>query len=208
MSMTRSVTFPPEIWSHVVNNVPKSHQLQLLHVSSLFHDIVIKSLFASVKIYFIGGARGLKMLHTKLPDWMEDIAIKLMCKSWELLNHIIQEPRFANVVKSVTVIAFSDGLSVFERCEVYLFLNHLFSSTSPLDVISGCSRIIKGPSESPYLSLDWERSFFRRYCCEEPACQPKGAGGTIVNTSSSLKEKGNNLQIFSQSAPNEFSRTS
>ena len=115
--LTRTIAFPPEIWSHILNNVPKSHQLQLLHVSSLFHDIVIKSLFASVKIFFIGGDRGFEMLHTKLPDWMEDVAIKLMNKSWELLNHIVQEPRFANVVKSVTVIAFSDGLSLFEQCE-------------------------------------------------------------------------------------------
>ena len=118
--MTRTITFPPEIWSHVLNNLPKSHQLQLLHVSSLFHDIVIKSLFASVKIFFIGGRRGLEMLHTKLPDWMEDIAIKMMRKSWELLNHIVQEPRFANAVKSITVVAFSDGLSLFERCQLLL----------------------------------------------------------------------------------------
>ena len=60
------------------------------------------------------------MLHTKLPDWMEDIAIKMMRKSWELLNHIVQEPRFANAVKSITVVAFSDGLSLFERCEFLL----------------------------------------------------------------------------------------
>jgi hypothetical protein len=118
--MTRTTTFPPEIWSHVLSNIPKSRQLQLLHVSSLFHDIVIKSLFASVKIYFIGGDKGLEMLHTLLPDWMEDTAIKLMCRSWDLLNHIVQEPRFANVVKSITVIAFSDGLSLFERCEFLL----------------------------------------------------------------------------------------
>ena len=119
-SLTRTITFPPEIWSQVLYNVPKSHQLQLLHVSSLFHDILIKSLFASVKIYFIGGDRGLSMLHTKLPDWMEDIAERAMHKSWELLNHILQEPRFANAVKSITVIAFSDGLSLFERCEFLL----------------------------------------------------------------------------------------
>ena len=161
----------------MLNNVPKSHQLQLLHVSSLFHDIVIKSLFASVKIYFISGEKGMEMLHTKLPDWMEDIAMKLMCKSWELLNHIIQEPRFANVVKSVTVIAFSDGLSLFERCEFYLFLITIFCPHPPLysDDISGCGQSIKSPSESPYLSLDWERTIFRRCCCEEPACKPEGA---------------------------------
>ncbi|KAF8806578.1 hypothetical protein BYT27DRAFT_7167997 [Phlegmacium glaucopus] len=115
--LTRS-TFPPEIWGQILKHIPKSHQPQLLHVSSLFHDIVIKFLFASIKIYFIGGSKGSRMLNTMHLDWMEEIAGKLMCKSWELLNHIVQEPRFANVVKSITVIAFSDGLSIFERLGV------------------------------------------------------------------------------------------
>ena len=213
-SLTRTVSFPPEIWSHVLNNIPKSHQLQLLHVSSLFHDIVIKSLFASVKIYFIGGAKGLEMLHTKLPDWMEDIAIKLMCRSWELLNHIVQEPRFANVVKSITVIAFSDGLSLFERCKCFLFTYSLTICSHPplhLDTFfSGCGQIVKGPSESPYLSLDWERSFFRRYRCEKPACKSKGSGSTIVNTFPFSLNLGITTynKPFVQGAPNEFSRTS
>lgn len=127
MACLTRVAFPPEIWSHILNNIPKSHQTQLLHVSSLFHDIVMKSLFASIKIYFIGGSEGLTMLSTIYLDWMEDVADRLMCKSWELLNHIVQERRFANVVKSITVIAFSDGLSVFERCELYLLLKILFS---------------------------------------------------------------------------------
>ena len=46
-----------------------------------------------------------------------------------------------------------------------------------------CGQFIRGPSESPYLSLHWERNFFQRYCCKEPACKPKGVGSTIVNTS-------------------------
>ena len=48
-------------------------------------------------------------------EWIEQIAGKLMTKSWELLNHICQEPRFAKVVKEITVIAFGDGLSLYER---------------------------------------------------------------------------------------------
>jgi hypothetical protein len=161
MACLTRAAFPPEIWSHILNNIPKSHQPQLLHVSSLFHDIVMKSLFASIKIYFIGGSEGLTMLSTRYLEWMEDVADRLMCKSWELLNHIVQEPRFANVVKSITVIAFSDGLSVFERCELYLFLNICSHLPLYLDNISRCSQFIKGPSKPPYLSLDRERPSFR-----------------------------------------------
>lgn len=60
---------------------------------------------------------GLQMLNTAHVDWTEEIAMKLMSKSWEILNHICLEPRFAKVVKSITVIAFADGQCIFERCK-------------------------------------------------------------------------------------------
>lgn len=115
--MPRSKTLPPEVWDQVIEELPQAYLPPLLGVSSQFHDIVIRFLFSSVKIYFIGGERGQRMLNTFYPDWMNDIARKLMCKSWEILNHICQDPRFAKVVKSITIIAYSNGLSIFERSE-------------------------------------------------------------------------------------------
>jgi hypothetical protein len=117
-------TFPPEIWDQVIGEVPHLYLPPLLGVSSQFHDITIPLLFSSVKIYFIGGDRGQKMLNTFYPDWMDEVARKLMCKSWEILNHICQDPRFARVVKSITVIANSDGLSIFERSEDFYSLSN------------------------------------------------------------------------------------
>jgi hypothetical protein len=122
--MPRTKTFPPEVWNQVIEALPQAYLPPLLGVSSQFHDIVIRFLFSSVKIYFIGGERGLGMLNIFDLDWMNDVALKLMRKSWEILNHICQDPRFAKVVKSITVIAYSNGLSIFERSEdFYSLLN-------------------------------------------------------------------------------------
>ncbi|PPQ87473.1 hypothetical protein CVT25_008209 [Psilocybe cyanescens] len=118
MPYLRQATLPPEIWNQILGEVPQTHLPKLLDTCSLFHDIAIKSLFSSIKVYFIGGEMGLQMLNTLHADWTEETAMKLMCKSWEILNHICQEPRFARIVKSITVIAFADGQSIFERLSV------------------------------------------------------------------------------------------
>jgi len=106
---------PPEVWSHILHEVPKPNLPQLLQVCSLFHDIVIWRLFSSIKIYFIGSERGAEMLNMTHQSWIDECSRKLMSKSWEILNRICRDPRFAKVVKSLSVIAFGDGASIFER---------------------------------------------------------------------------------------------
>jgi hypothetical protein len=106
---------PIEVWSHILKQIPKPNQLPLLSVCSQFRDIAVCSLFQSIKIYFIGQTRGPSMLNTFKEELLEEIAGKLMTKSWELLNHICQEPGFARVIKEITVIAFGDGLCLYER---------------------------------------------------------------------------------------------
>lgn len=116
MSYTHRRSLPPEIWSQIIGEVPKPHLPKLLGLCSLFHDVVIRFLFSAIKIYFIEGDLACEMLNTVHPEWIEEITAKLVSKSWEILNHICQEPRFAKIVKSVTVIAFADGQSMFEKC--------------------------------------------------------------------------------------------
>lgn len=115
VAQSGSPQLPPEIWNHVFKSISKPYLPQLLGVCSLFHDIVIRSVFSSIKIYFIGVNRGTEMLCSYNGEWIEETAQKLMTNSWEILNHICQEPRFARVVKSLTIIAFGDGLSIFEK---------------------------------------------------------------------------------------------
>ncbi len=107
---------PLEIWSHILKEVPKHNLSPLLGVCSTFHDIAVRYLFSSIKIYFIGGYRGVNMLNAPEEGWLEEISQRLMTKSWEILNHISQDPRFASIVRSITVIAFGQGCSVFEQC--------------------------------------------------------------------------------------------
>ena len=113
---------PPEVWARVLEEVPRPYLPALLAVCSQFHDIAIRRLFASIKIYFMGGKRAQKMLNTNDAYWVDSIAIDFMRKSWEMLNHIRHDRRFSRVVKSVTVIAFADGLSVFERSKFLILL--------------------------------------------------------------------------------------
>ncbi|KAF8911518.1 hypothetical protein CPB84DRAFT_1812353 [Gymnopilus junonius] len=108
-------TFPPEVWSQVLEDVPRIELHKFLGVCSTFHDIIIRKLFSSVKIYLIGGFAATRMLNTNHVEWIEGVEEQLMTMSWEVLNCICQEPRFARVVKSMTVIAYADGRSTFEK---------------------------------------------------------------------------------------------
>jgi hypothetical protein len=113
-------TFPPEIWSQVLENVPEIQLPNLLGVCSLFHDVVIRTIFASIKVYFFGGKRAMEVLNTFDMDWTTETATKLISKSWEILNRICRDPHFAKVVKSITIVAFTDGLGMLERCKAIL----------------------------------------------------------------------------------------
>jgi hypothetical protein len=129
-------TLPVEVWGHILKQIPKRNQPQLLSVCSLFHDIVVCSLFESIKIYFIGPTRGSPMLNTLNDEWIEEISRKLMTKSWELLNHICQEPRFARVVKEITIIAFGDGICLYERSKSSI----VPTDVRPIDIHSDCGQ--------------------------------------------------------------------
>jgi hypothetical protein len=117
MVMTNTVmsALPVEVWSNILEQIPKPIQPQLLGVCSLFHDILVGSLFKSIKIYFIGAGRLESAFDINGEGWVKETAEKLMTESWELLNYICQKSRFAQAVKEITVIAFGDGMAVFER---------------------------------------------------------------------------------------------
>ncbi|TFK44928.1 hypothetical protein BDQ12DRAFT_673828 [Crucibulum laeve] len=107
--------FPPEIWSQVFQHLPKSHQKNLLAISRVFHDVAIPFVFSSIKIYFMSGGAGRPIVDTSDPSFYEATCERLMRRSWEILHYIARQPNFARVVKSVTVIAFTDSSSIFEQ---------------------------------------------------------------------------------------------
>ncbi|KAJ2928663.1 hypothetical protein H1R20_g8459, partial [Candolleomyces eurysporus] len=113
MAQTR---VPPEIWSHIAQQVPQPEQTKLLEVSRLFHDIALDLVFSAVKIYFLGGEKALTVLNANDNyDFAEEVVRKLMTRSWEILRRITQDPSFSRVVKSLTVVGYNDGMSIFEQ---------------------------------------------------------------------------------------------
>ena len=117
---------PNEIWSQILRYVPRIDQTKLLEVSHLFHDIALDLVFSAVKIYFLEGDQAYNFLNTSHDDFVETYAEDLVTRSYEILRRIIRDPVFAQVVKSVTVIAFSDSMSLFEQREFFYSVNSRF----------------------------------------------------------------------------------
>ncbi|GLB37709.1 hypothetical protein LshimejAT787_0407600 [Lyophyllum shimeji] len=117
MSILEQRQLPTEIWSHSISYLSYEDQISLLHVSRKFHDIAVRFIFASVKIYFVAGQTFSEMFQSYPYHFvdMEKIAETMMRHSWEILEHITVHPSFAAAVKTLSVIAYSDSPSVFER---------------------------------------------------------------------------------------------
>lgn len=102
---------PPELWSMVTDSLPYSSKIQALGVSSLLHDILVPQLFSSIRIYI------------STPE-MQDLfnqddfdVEEMMRRSWEKLNHIAMNPKFARIVKSFTVSVYGQHPLYFEMCK-------------------------------------------------------------------------------------------
>ncbi|KAJ7686575.1 hypothetical protein B0H17DRAFT_1136879 [Mycena rosella] len=108
-------TLPVELWTDIVHYLPPSRRRDMLRVSRLLHDITIRFVFATVKIYFMHGEHGFFMLNTENERYVRETADYLLNRSWELLHCIITKPLFASVVKCLSVHAFTDGPTVFEQ---------------------------------------------------------------------------------------------
>ncbi|KAJ7350604.1 hypothetical protein DFH08DRAFT_695377 [Mycena albidolilacea] len=106
-------TLPVEMWTEIVHYLPLPRHM--LHVSRLLHDIVIRRLFSTLKIYFMHGEPGFFMLNTENERYVRETSDYLLNRSWELLHCIITNPAFASAVKTLSVHAFTDGPAVFEH---------------------------------------------------------------------------------------------
>lgn len=107
---------PTETWTHIIQSLQYSHQIPLLHVSRAFHAITIRFVFAAIRIYLVG-KESAEFLATSYgpPPPSEEILERGMQRSWEILQHIKDNPEFASVVKTVSVVAMADSHSVFEK---------------------------------------------------------------------------------------------
>jgi hypothetical protein len=104
---------PVEIWFNVVEHLPSSQQRICLSVSRLFHDLAVHFLFSVVKIYILSSGG-----EYAPPFYIShDQKTLLSCRSWEILDCIVEDPKFARAVKKVVVYAHveNDRHVVFER---------------------------------------------------------------------------------------------
>ncbi|KAJ7772069.1 hypothetical protein DFH07DRAFT_913846 [Mycena maculata] len=108
-------TLPVEMWTDIVQYLPHSRRRDMLRVSRLLHDIAIRLVFSTVKIYFLHGDPVFFMLNTENERYVVETSDYLLHRSWEMLHCIITRPLFANVVKTLSVHGFTDGPAVFER---------------------------------------------------------------------------------------------
>jgi hypothetical protein len=106
--------FPPEVWTHTVSWLPMSDKKSLLEVSHFFHDITLPFVFSSIKIYVLGGYETLRMLDTNNILFAFQTEQTLMHRSWEILLQIIQDTKFARLVKDVTVVVYTASQAIFE----------------------------------------------------------------------------------------------
>ncbi|KAJ6589934.1 hypothetical protein DFH09DRAFT_976452 [Mycena vulgaris] len=113
--MAPMAVLPVEMWTDIVQYLPPSNRLNMLRVSRLLHDIAIRLVFSTVKIYFMHGEPGFFMLNTENERYVRETSDYLLHRSWEMLHCIITQPLFANAVKTLSVHAFTDGPAVFEQ---------------------------------------------------------------------------------------------
>lgn len=110
-------SLPTETWSHIIGFLPSAHQKSLLNVSKLFHDISVRNVFGTVRIYLIDPETVDALLdkrdaHTEGEPQIT--AGRLAWRSWNILLHIIREPSFASIVKTMNVVALASGQATFE----------------------------------------------------------------------------------------------
>jgi hypothetical protein len=110
------VDLPVELWHETFRHLQRSEQRAVLGVSRIFHDIAMRFLFSTVKIYFTAwdayteaGAPP-SFVRTRYESEL------LLNTSWEILDYIVDNSTFAQVVKKVIVYAFAQvGEAVFEQ---------------------------------------------------------------------------------------------
>lgn len=143
-SLTRSSTIPqmpfqtqtmlpPETWGTVLGFLPKSSQLTLLFVSQYLHDLALRVLFAHVTIRFGLWRMGsgvwdevAEETEWGTPEYTRE-SDENKRRTSTLLAHITRTQTFANLVKKISVRAYSWDNTNDDQCQFYilcLFYSH------------------------------------------------------------------------------------
>ena len=116
---------PTELWYRVIQSLPIKDQKTCLSVSKMHHDIAQKYVFSHV-IITLGLWRKDDEIMREIdfglaPDTDEVTkASRVAKRNYALLRHIARTPEFAQLVKKLTVRAYSlfeDSPMIYEICE-------------------------------------------------------------------------------------------
>ena len=99
---------PPEMWSQIIDFLPRADQRSCLFVSRVFHEFALARLFAHVIVYFgLWTANGENRPSIPWTEKDYEDMDRLNLNSWQVLHHISRTPAFARFVKKLSVRAFS-----------------------------------------------------------------------------------------------------
>lgn len=136
MMSTRPTGLPLQIWAEVFSSLGRRDWILLRQVCHAFSDIGAKLLFSSIRIFLFDNRGGFDLLsdeeYPALPYQDEEgvflQAERLSTRSWEILDYLTRNPKFAILIHTLTIYAFFATRGVFERCELFQLSLGSFSS--------------------------------------------------------------------------------
>jgi hypothetical protein len=95
---------PVELWNGIISMLPASSQRQCLSVCQTWHGVSIHFLFSTVRIH----------LGLRYDPTTRDNEMQMISQAWDILEHISNDAFFARSVKTMVVLAFAKGHTIFQ----------------------------------------------------------------------------------------------
>ena len=118
-SIQLTMRLPPELWALVVGFLPTVDKRACLFVSKQYHDIALSLLFSHITVQFGNILQSFTDSEGLIEEFYRAEVIPRQHVTWEVLRHISTTPKFARIVKSVTVQAIG--------CEPEVFGSRMFA---------------------------------------------------------------------------------
>jgi hypothetical protein len=105
LSMSPATTCPPETWDAIIRCLPRHERQNCLSICRAIHDVAQRLLFQHVFLEF-GAWEHLKPQYNDLEMPKERVLANVKRRTTDLLTHVARNPRFAQVVRQLTVHSF------------------------------------------------------------------------------------------------------
>lgn len=105
LSMSPATNCPPETWDAIIRCLPRYERQNCLSICRSIHDVALRLLFHHVILEF-GIWELLKPQYNDLEAPEERVLATVKRRTAELLVHIALNPRFAQVIRHLTIHSF------------------------------------------------------------------------------------------------------